>query len=219
VAELFEEMKEMIIKANREALVRIVRQSLDGGAKAKEIIDRGLIPGMEVVGERMKTGEMFIPEVIHSGKTMQSAIDFLAPYLDKSDVTAKGVVVIGTVEGDMHDIGKNLVSMMLNGAGFKVIDLGVDVKPQFFVEAVTKHKPDVLGMSALLTTTMIKMKETIAAIQEAGLREKVKVIAGGAPVTQKLVDDVGADGYGSNASIAIELVNKLIHQSQKSSNY
>jgi len=167
-------------------------------------VESGLLPGMDVVGKRMKTGEMFIPEVLLSARTMQAALNILKPFLAEGDVISAGTVIIGTVEGDLHDIGKNLVAMLLEGAGFKVINLGTGIKPQAFVDAVKEHKPDIVGMSALLTTTMPKMEETIKALQEAGLRDQVKIMAGGAPVTQDFVEKIGGDGYGANAAAAVE---------------
>ncbi len=159
---------------------------------------------MDVVGQRFKACEMFIPEVIRSANTMHTAMDIIRPLLSESDAAGLGRVVIGTVEGDLHDIGKNLVAMMLEGAGFKVVNLGTDIKPQGFVEAAKEHKANILGMSALLTTTMPKMRETINALQEAGIRNQIKVMAGGAPVTQDFVDEIGADAYGANAAAAVE---------------
>ena len=169
-----------------------------------------LIAGMDVVGQKMKAGEMFIPEVLHSAKVMQAALDLLGPQLSDQERRGLGTYVIGTVEGDLHDIGKNLVSMMLGGAGFKVVDLGTNVKPQDFVEAVKEHQPSIIGMSALLTTTMPKMKETIEALKEAGIRDQVKIMAGGAPVTQNFIDEIGADAYGSNAAVASDIAKTLI---------
>jgi 5-methyltetrahydrofolate--homocysteine methyltransferase len=158
----------------------------------------------------MKTGELFIPEVLRSARVMQGAIALLKPHLSEEDKSGLGTIVIGTVEGDLHDIGKNLVSMMLQGAGFSVVDLGTNVKPQDFVEAVKSNKAHILGMSALLTTTMPKMEETVRALKESGIRDQVKIMAGGAPVTQKFIDDIGADGYGANAASASEVAKELI---------
>ncbi len=208
--ELFGKMAEALIAADMEAVKKMTREALDKGAPAKSILDDGLIPGMDVVGKKMKTGELFIPEVLRSAKAMQGAIEILKPHMSEEDASGLGTFVIGTVEGDLHDIGKNLVSMMLQGAGFNVVDLGTGVKPSVFVEAVKKHSPKVVGMSALLTTTMPKMEETITALNEAGLRDQVKIMAGGAPVTQKFVDDIGADAYGANAASAAEKAKDLI---------
>ena len=204
MSEVYEKMAQELINANIEAVNKLVAESLENGIPAKEIMDGGLIPGMDVVGQRMKTGEMFIPEVLRSAKVMQGAMELLRPHLSVEDSFGLGTLVIGTVEGDLHDIGKNLVAMMLQGSGFNVIDLGVSVKPDAFVEAVKTHKPVLLGMSALLTTTMPKMEQTITALKEAGIRDQVKIIAGGAPVTQKFIEEIGADAYGANAGSATE---------------
>ena len=160
--------------------------------------------------KRFKAGDMFIPEVLLCARCMHGAMDILKPLLSEADSKGAGKVVIGTVEGDLHDIGKNLVAMMMQGSGFKVIDLGVNLKPQAFVDAVKEHKPDIIGMSALLTTTMPKMEETIIALKEAGLRDQVKIMAGGAPVTQDFVDKIGADAYGANAASASDKAKELL---------
>jgi methanogenic corrinoid protein MtbC1 len=166
---------------------------------------------MDIVGKKFKTNEIYLPEVLRSGKTMHAALDILEPLLAKSDKKKDvATVVIGTVEGDLHDIGKNMVVMLLRGAGFKVIDLGIDVKTQFFLDAVKSNGANILGMSALLTTTMPKMKETIDTIKEAGFRDQIKVIVGGAPVSPNFAKEIGADAHGSNAVIAVDVVKKLL---------
>jgi 5-methyltetrahydrofolate--homocysteine methyltransferase len=210
MSELFEKMTVGLVEGNAETVIKLVNEALDQSITAKDILDHGLIAGMGVVGEKMKTGEMFIPEVLHSAKVMQKALDLLRPQLSDQESSGLGIYILGTVEGDMHDIGKNLVSMMLGGAGFKVVDLGTNVKPQDFVAAVKEHQPLILGMSALLTTTMPKMKETIEALKEAGVRDQVKIMAGGAPVTQNFIDEIGADAYGSNAAVAADVAKTLI---------
>jgi 5-methyltetrahydrofolate--homocysteine methyltransferase len=204
MSELYGKMSEVLIAGNIEEIKKLTQQALDEGSKADEILEKGLLPGMDIVGQRFKACEMFIPEVLRSAKTMHSAMDILRPLLSESLAAGAGAIVIGTVEGDLHDIGKNLVAMMLEGAGFQVVDLGTDVKPQNFVDAAKEHKPRILGMSALLTTTMPKMGETVNALKEAGIRDQIKVMAGGAPVTQDFVDEIGADAYGSNATAAVE---------------
>lgn len=204
MSEVYEKMSEVLIAGNIEEIKKLTQEALDWGIQAQEILEKGLLPGMDVVGQRFKACEMFIPEVIRSANTMHAAMDIIRPLLSESDAAGVGTVVIGTVEGDLHDIGKNLVAMMLEGAGFKVVNLGTDVKPQAFVEAAKEHKPNILGMSALLTTTMPKMGETINALKEAGIRDQIRVMAGGAPVTQDFVDEIGADAYGSNAAAAVE---------------
>jgi corrinoid protein of di/trimethylamine methyltransferase len=210
MSELFAKMSEAVIAANAETVNKLVEEALGNGIAAKEVLDDGLIPGMDVVGQRMKTGEMFIPEVLRSAKVMQAAMDLLRPHMSEKDSLGLGTFVIGTVEGDLHDIGKNLVSMMLQGSGFTVVDLGTSVKPQDFVDAVKEHKAVVVGMSALLTTTMPKMDATVKALKEAGIREQVKIMAGGAPVTEKFVEEIGADAYGANAGSATEKAKELV---------
>ncbi len=209
MSELYEKMSQLIISANMEDIVTVVRKALDDDYPAKEIIDKGLVPGMDVVGERMKSGDLFIPEVLRSAKAMQIAMDIIKPFLSSQESADINKFVIGTVEGDQHDIGKNLVALMLEGVGFSVIDLGTGVTSQAFVDAVKEHQPTIIGMSALLTTTRPKMKETIIALKEAGLRDQVKVMCGGAPVTQKFVEEIGGDGYGANAAAAVDKAKEL----------
>jgi len=204
MSEVYGKMAEALIAGNIEEEKKLTQQALDSGISAKEILDNGLLPGMDIVGQRFKAAEMFIPEVLRSAKTMGAGMEIIRPLLSESDAAGSGKVVIGTMEGDLHDIGKNLVGMMLEGAGFTIVDLGTDVKPQEFVDAAKEHKPKIVGMSALLTTTMPKMGETINALKEAGIRDQIKVMAGGAPVTQDFVDEIGADAYGSNATAAVE---------------
>jgi len=203
-------ISEALIAGNIEEEKKLTQQALDSGISAKEILDNGLLPGMEIVGQRFKAAEMFIPEVLRSAKTMGAAMEIIRPLLSETDAAGSGTVVIGTMEGDLHDIGKNLVGMMLEGAGFTIVDLGTDVKPQEFVDAAKEHKPKIVGMSALLTTTMPKMGETINALKEAGIRDQIKIMAGGAPVTQDFVDEIGADAYGSNATAAVEKAKILV---------
>ena len=208
--ELLEKIAKELITGNEAEVKRLAREALDKGANAREIIDNGLLAGMDVVGKRFKVGDMFIPEVLLCARCMHGAMDILKPLLAEGDVASAGKVVIGTVEGDLHDIGKNLVAMMLQGAGFEVIDLGTNIKPQDFVEAVKEHNPDIVGMSALLTTTMPKMEKTIEALTEAGIRGQIKIMAGGAPVTQDFVDKIGGDAYGANAASASEKAKALV---------
>jgi len=208
--ELYEKMAQELIKGNEADVRKLTQEALDKGATAREVLDQGLLAGMDVVGKRFKAGDMFIPEVLLCARTMHGAMDILKPLLSEADAAGSGKVIIGTVEGDLHDIGKNLVGMMLEGAGFKVVDLGVNIKPQEFVDAVKEHKPDIVGMSALLTTTMPKMEETITALKEAGIRDQVKIMAGGAPVTQDFIDKIGADAYGANAASASENAKALV---------
>ena len=205
-----DQIKQAIIDGNADTVNALTQALLATGVPAKEILEGALLPGMEVVGERMRSGDCFIPEVLLSARTMQGALDILRPHMLAGESTSAGTVVIGTVEGDLHDIGKNLVGMMLQGAGFEVVNLGTGVTAEAFVVAVKEHQPQILGMSALLTTTLPHMAETLAALKEAGLRESVKVMVGGAPVTQAWADEVGADGYGANAGMAVERAKALV---------
>jgi 5-methyltetrahydrofolate--homocysteine methyltransferase len=176
----------------------------------KIILNDGLIAGMTVVGEKMRSGEMYLPEVLQSASAMHGSLKILKPHLVREGTQSRGKIMVGTVKGDMHDIGKNLVSIMLQGAGFDIVDLGLNVPPQKFVEAITAHQPAILGLSAMLTTTMLNMKTTIEAINAAGLRSTVKVIIGGAPVSQKFADEIGADGYARDAVLAVDKVKQLL---------
>jgi 5-methyltetrahydrofolate--homocysteine methyltransferase len=165
---------------------------------------------MDVVGQRFKAEEMFIPEVLRCAKCMHGAMEILRPLLAETGAESIGTLIIGTVKGDLHDIGKNLVGMMFEGAGFNVVDLGIDKEPQVFVDAIKEHKAKLIGMSALLTTTMPKMGETINAIKEAGIRDQVKILVGGAPITSSFAEEIGADGYASNAASAVEKGKELL---------
>ncbi len=207
---IFERLSTAILEGNEERIPKLVQKGLDEGLAPKDILDNGLIVGMNEVGARFKRGDMFVPEVLMSAKTMQAGLEILRPHLIASGAKLMGTIVIGTVKGDLHDIGKNLVGMMCEGAGFEVIDLGFNVAPEKFVEAIKKHQPDIVGMSALLTTTMRAMGYTIKAIEEAGLRNEVKIMVGGAPVDAEFAERIGADGYGSNAPTASELAKRLV---------
>lgn len=183
---------------------------IDSGTRPLDIISEGLIAGMNIVGPKFKAGEMFVPEVMRAAKAMAAGMDLIKPLIAEADIPNSGTVVIGTVKGDLHDIGKNLVVMILESGGFKVIDMGVDVSPQDFVEAVKEHNPQVIGMSALLTTTMMGMKDTLIALQEAGLRDKVKVLVGGAPVSRAFADEIGADGFCADAMAAKDMCSQIV---------
>jgi len=209
MADSLETLKQMIVDGDEGATTQ-TETLLGEGTGAREILDAALLPGMEEVGRRMKTGECFIPEVLLSAQIMQACLDLVKPHLAAGDSGTLATVVIGTVEGDMHDIGKNLVAMLLAGAGFNVINLGKGITPADFVAAVKEHKPAILGMSGLLTTTIPKMPATIKALQEAGLRDQVKVIVGGAPVSKEYAMEVGADAYGANAAMGVETCKALI---------
>jgi 5-methyltetrahydrofolate--homocysteine methyltransferase len=191
-------------------MTKLTQEAIDGGLDAQQILNEGLMPGMDHIGVQFRAGNVFVPEVLRSARAMQTAMDLLKPLLLQSGVKMRGKVLLGTVKGDLHDIGKNLVGMMCEGAGFEVKDLGKDIAPEDFVKAVKEFEPDVVGMSALLTTTMRSMEQTIKALQEAGVRDRVKIIIGGAPVTGSFAEQIGADGYASNAAAAVEMVKKFV---------
>jgi 5-methyltetrahydrofolate--homocysteine methyltransferase len=206
---ILSEISTCVIEGNLGDIKGYTQQALDEGLEAKEILDNGLMPGMDHVGVEFKAGNMFVPEVLRSAKAMSTAMEILKPLLAASGVEMVGKIVLGTVKGDLHDIGKNLVAMMCEGAGFEVYDIGKDIPPEGFVEAIKEHNPDIVGMSALLTTTMRAMESTIKAIEEAGLRDTVKVMIGGAPVTDDFANQIGADAYASNAAAAAEIATKF----------
>ncbi len=193
-----------------QEVAELVQEALDQGMTPDEILQVGLIAGMDEVGRDFKAGDLFVPEVLIAARAMHAGMDVLRPLLTETDAASAGKCVIGTVKGDLHDIGKNLVKMMLEGAGFEMIDLGADAGPEAFVEAVREHRPQVIGMSALLTTTMVQMKATIEALEEAGLRGEVKVMAGGAPVTDAFAQEIGADAYAPDAASAVEVARRLV---------
>jgi len=205
----FEKLIELVQAGNGEQVAAEVQKELDAGNSAPTILNDGLIAAMDIVGEKMESEEMFIPEVLRSAKAMEQGLAVMKDELALDDVQASGKVVIGTVKGDLHDIGKNLVSMLLSSAGFEVIDAGINVAPDVFVAKVEETGANFLAMSALLTTTMPMMKQTIAELEQRGLRDRVKVIIGGAPVNQGYADELGADGYASDAGAAIKLAKSL----------
>lgn len=210
MSDILQELSTAIIDGNKDDIVDLTEDALDDGLEAQTILNQGLMPGMDYVGREFRAGGMFVPEVLRSARAMQASMDVLKPLLAEGGVALAGKVVLGTVKGDMHDIGKNLVSMMCEGAGFEVVDLGKNVGPEDFVTAVKELNPNVVGMSALLTTTMRSMEQTIKALQEAGLRDRVKIMIGGAPVTQNFADQIGADGYASNAASAVDLAKQFV---------
>ena len=210
MSEILEKISTAIIEGDFDEIRYLTEDALDEGQSAEEILNKGLMPGMDYVGLEFKAGNMFVPEVLRSAKTMQTSMDILRPLLAETGIETAGKVLLGTVKGDLHDIGKNLVGMMCEGAGFEVKDIGKDVGPEAFVEAIKEFEPKIVGMSALLTTTMRGMESTIKVIEEAGLRNKVKIMIGGAPVTQAFADQIGADGYASNAASAAELAKRLV---------
>jgi 5-methyltetrahydrofolate--homocysteine methyltransferase len=207
--DVLQQIADKLYDGDADAISSLTQQALDGGMTPGEVLKGGLLKGMDRVGVDFRAGDLFVPEVLIAARAMHAGMDILKPLLTESEAEMAGKVVIGTVEGDLHDIGKNLVAMMLEGGGFEIVDLGTDVSPSEFVEAVNKERPDLIGMSALLTTTMPMMKSTIDALVDAGLREKVKVMVGGAPVTKDYADDIGADGYASDAGSAVELARSL----------
>jgi 5-methyltetrahydrofolate--homocysteine methyltransferase len=208
--ESFEAIRKSIIEGQAKQAERLVSAALDEGVSASSILYEVLIPAMDEVGRLYEEGEYFVPEMLIAARAMKAALAVLRPHLLNADVKPAGRVAIATVQGDLHDIGKNLVALMLEGAGFEIIDLGVNAEPVKFVEAVREQQADIIAMSALLTTTMGKMRDTIAALQSAGVRERVKVIVGGAPVTQAFADQIGADGYAPDASQAVALTRRLL---------
>jgi len=201
---------EAVIKGDIKAAMAATQSVLDAGSNARDILDKGLIAGMDEVGERFTKGLMFVPQMLRSAKTMKECMMLLEPLFKEGDVTSKGRVLIGTVKGDLHDIGKNLVSMMMEGAGFTITDLGVDVSPESFVQKAKEIEPDIVAMSALLSTTMPAMRLTIEALQGAGIRDKVKVMIGGAPVTEKYAQEIKADSYASDAGSAVSKAKNLL---------
>ncbi len=201
---------EAVIAGDIDSIRNMVREALDEGLSAGEIINEGLLVGMQYVGGEFKEARMFIPEVLISAETMNRAMDPLRPHVMQDTIKSEGLVVIGTVEGDLHDIGKSLVCLMLESNGFEVVDLGIDVPAQHFVEAAREHRPDIVGMSALLTTTLPRMQEVIDAFAAEDLRGSVRIIVGGAPVTGEFADSIGADGYAPDAVSAVDLARSVI---------
>ena len=208
----YERMKEVILTGRVEEISGLVKQALGQGTNPQDIIGQGLIAGMDEVGVRFKNGDIYIPEVLVSAKTMHIGMEILRPLLSKGEARSMGTVILGTVKGDLHDIGKNLVGIMLEGAGFEVIDLGVDQSPEKFVEAARKKEAQVIALSALLTTTMGEMAKVITALKTAGLREQVIVMVGGAPLNEKFASTIGADGYAPDAGSAVEKLKKMIQR-------
>jgi len=197
--EILGKLRDAIVNLDIEGVQKACREAIDAGISAYRAVTDGMAKGMEIVGEKYENGEYFLAELIMAGETMKEGLKVLEPYLKSGEVKRAGRIVIGTVKGDLHDIGKNVVVTLLNAAGFEVIDLGVDVPPEKFVEAVKQNNPGIVGMSALLTTTMIEMENVIKALKEAGLRDKVKIIIGGAPITQEYAEKIGADAAAQDA--------------------
>ena len=201
----------LIVGANTE-VDRLTKQALNEGFEANTILDFGLVAGMAIVGVKFRDNLIFVPEVLVAARAMKAGMAYIEPILSASGIQPIGTIIMGTVKGDLHDIGKNLCIMMLRGAGFTVHDLGVDTKPDDFLDGVMEHEADVLGMSALLTTTMPNMGRTIDAFEEAGLRDVVKIMVGGAPLSQEFADDMGADGYGKDAMDCVDLAKEFVSQ-------
>jgi 5-methyltetrahydrofolate--homocysteine methyltransferase len=204
-----EKIASNLYDGEEEEVAELVQKALDAGGDPQEILNEGLLAGMDQVGIDFKAGDLYVPEVLIAARAMHAGMNILRPLLAESGGTGMGKYVIGTVKGDLHDIGKNLVKMMLEGAGFETIDLGVDIEPDGFVEAVREHQPRIVGMSALLTTTMVNMKATIEALKEAGLRDSVKIMVGGAPVTAAYAEEIGADGHAPDAAVAVDMAREF----------
>ena len=211
MSDVLGQISNAVIEGRVKDIPDLTNTALSSGLTAKDILDKGLMPGMDVIGAEFKKGKKFVPEVLLSARTMQTSLGILKPLLAQAGAKMAGKVILGTVKGDLHDIGKSLVGMLLEGSGFEVVDLGKDVPPEKFVDSVKQEKPNIVAMSALLTTTMRSMGHTMTALKEAGLRETVKVMIGGAPVTMEFAKQIGADGYASNAPAAVELAKKFVN--------
>ncbi len=207
---ILQKVFDSVVDGDTPGVQESVNEAIQAGQEAAAILNEGLIPAMAEVGRRFEEGEYFVPEMLISARAMKTGMAILQPLLVQKNIKAAGTVVIGTVKGDLHDIGKNLVSLMLEGAGFKVIDAGADIPAEKFVELVNANQVDIVAMSALLTTTMTNMKATIEALEAAGLRNKVKVMIGGAPVTESYAQQIGADGFAADASRAVAVARQLI---------
>lgn len=206
----YTDLAQYVIEGAESQIREQVKSLIAQGEDPLEIINQGLIAGMSVVGTRFKAGDMYVPEVLMSARAMSAGIEIVRPLIAETDMPSFGKVLLGTVKGDLHDIGKNLVGMLLESSGFTVINLGVDISPEQFVQAVRDHNPDIVALSALLTTTMTAMKETIELLEEEGLRAQLKVIIGGAPVSSGFADEIGADGYAPDAGSAADLCKKML---------
>jgi len=204
------QIAENLIKGNAAKVKELTQKAVDEGENVEKILNEGLLAGMSTVGDKFKKNEFYVPEVLIAARAMKAGMEILKPLLTEKKIKGAGTVILGTVKGDLHDIGKNLVGMMLEGAGFEVIDLGIDVPPEKFIEEIKKTNAQIVGMSALLTTTMPAMKDVIAALTKEGVRKNVKVMIGGAPVTQEYADEIGADGYAPDAASAVDKAKELI---------
>jgi len=209
MADILQQIASNLYDGEDQEVATLVQKALDQGMVPADILSGSFIAGMDEVGKDFKAGDLFVPEVLIAARAMHAGMNILRPLLTESDIPSAGKYLIGTVKGDLHDIGKNLVKMMLEGAGFETIDLGTDVEPAAFVAAVRKHQPKFVGMSALLTTTMVQMKATIEALEEAGLRDSIKIMIGGAPVTEAFAKEIGADAYAPDAATAVDVARNL----------
>lgn len=210
IPEILELIQDDLYDGLADEVVASVRELLRRGLTPYDVLTKGLVAGMDIVGADFRDGILFVPEVLMAAKAMKAGMELLRPLLAETGAPQIGTMVIGTVKGDIHDIGKNLVAMMLEGAGYEVVDLGTDVRPERFAAAVREHAPRVVGLSALLTTTMQNMRMAIEALDDLGMRDRVKVIVGGAPVTEAFANEIGADGYAPDASRAVRVVNALL---------
>ncbi|TKJ42704.1 cobalamin-binding protein [Candidatus Aerophobetes bacterium Ae_b3b] len=204
------EIADNLIKGKAPEVKELVQKAIDEGEDVEKVLNEGLVAGMSVVGAKFKANEFYVPEVLIAARAMKAGMGILRPILAEKNIKGIGTIVLGTVRGDLHDIGKNLVAMMLEGAGFEIIDLGVDVSPEKFIETAKEKKADLVGLSALLTTTMPSMKDVVKAVGDSGLKDKVKVMIGGAPLTQSYADEIGADGYAPDAASAVDEVKQLL---------
>ena len=207
---VIEDISDNLMKGKANDVKELVQKALDDGTEPGRVLNEGLLAGMGVIGERFKKNEVYVPEVLIAARAMKSGMEILQPALASSGIEASGIAVVGTVKGDLHDIGKNLVCMMLEGAGLKVVDLGIDVEPQKFVDAARENNAAIVGISALLTTTMTNMKAVVDALQASDLSDKVKIMIGGAPVTQAFCEEIGADGYAPDAASAADLAKEFL---------
>ena len=212
MTDILETIKKMVVDGKFKDIEQEVQQAIDAGTDLNRLINDALISAMDIVGKRFADNQIYVPEMLVSATTMKRGLDIIKPLLQSDETEDRGTIVMGTVKGDLHDIGKNLVTMMMEGAGFKVIDLGVDVKIENLVETLKKEQADILGLSALLTTTMPEMQNVIEVLEKEGLRNHVKVIVGGAPIDQKFAVKIGADGYGKDAVEAVQLARRLMSE-------
>lgn len=213
MSRIYERLATAVLEGDAEKAKQLTQKGIEQGLNPKDILDNGLVIGMDEVGVRFKRGDMFVPEVLMSADAMSAGLEVIKPLLAASGAKLAGKILMGTVKADLHDIGKNLVSMMCEGAGFEIIDLGFNVPPEKFVTAIKEHQPEVVGLSAMLTTTMRAMGYTIKAIEEAGLRDQIKIFVGGAPVDAAFAERIGADGYGSNAPAGVEMAKQFVGMS------